>query len=471
MPAHETVHAELDLALLENQTRRSARALERVEALALDGLPEEVRLRAVEVHARALIGLWRTEEARVELERALAAGTSMPIGQRATLTWLLALALAMQRDDERAAELLDEALANAELALGEDHPNTALVRHLAGVQLGRIGHVDEAIGHLERSLETLDAVFGPTNRHSPYVASDLADLEMERGDAEAAAGLYRRALASLPPKDPDLHVHRRARVCVRLALLSEAAGEFEDLLAEACRLMGLSSDGPFDRDAPSIQLARALAREGRYADVVRLYERVLSELPDSERTSERTLSLWNNLAVAWAHLGRFERAEPMYRETLAVRRRLLGPDHVRTTAVEGNLALLLLRSGRPAEAEPLLRHAIGVCTAEIGAEHARTGRLRRHLAATLRALGRHAEALVESEHALATVLAAYSDDASANVGDTWLVHGECLLANGRHDAAREALLRARGILESQRLPDADLLARASRALADCNGGR
>ncbi len=463
------VDAALDLVQLDSERRRGALALPALEKLE-PWIPPNLEQRFADLRGRLYLRLRRLASARADIETALElardSGNPDPMVPSVLRRLLAEIATAEGREDEGLALLL-ETLRDLEEALGPDHPSTAITRHRTGVLLVRGGRPDEAEVQFDRALRSFDEVFGPRNVYGPYVASDWADLKAARGEREAAIGLYRRALASLPERDPKMHVYRRARVCVRLAMLLEESGETEEMLAEATQLMGLDTSGDFDRDHPLVRLAKALAREGRYAEAAELYRDQLADLGPEEAETERTLTLYNNLAVALAHDGDLDEAEEILRGTLAVRRDLLGGDHVRTVTAEANLASVLTRAERTEEAEALLRHALEVFLEEIGADHARTSRTRRNLAEALLANGHVEEALAESEEALSVTLAAYAGEPAANVGDTWLIRGECLLAAGDAAGAREALLEARTILEAQRVLDERLLARTSDGLAEC----
>jgi Flp pilus assembly protein TadD len=61
-----------------------------------------------------------------------------------------------------------------------------------------------------------------------------------------------------------------------------------------------------------------------------------------------------------ADLGRPTEAEPLHRRALALRERVLGPDHPDVAQSISNLAVVLAALGRPAEAEPLHRRALAL---------------------------------------------------------------------------------------------------------------
>ncbi len=463
------VAAALDLARLDQVRRRSASALGALEALE-PRLFDENRRAFLELRGRAHLGLRRFADARADLEATRDLLERSPVGtevERAVLDRLLAVVDAGEGDAAGALARSTRALHALERTLGPDNPVTAIARRDVALLLGRAGRHEEAEAQFARADRAFEEVLGERNLHGAYVVSDWADLRAARGDREGAIALYRRALAALPTVDPRLHAYRRARVCVRLALLLEETGETEELLAEASRLMGLQVTGQFDSDHPTVRLAKALAREGRHAEVVALYRDLLERLGPEEAGTERTLSLYNNLAVALVHEDELDEAEAVLRDTLRVRHELLGPDHVRTATAATNLACTLLLQGRAEEAAALLDDSYAICADELGPEHARTVRTRRHRAEALLGAGRLEEALAESEAALALAGTAYPDQSVPQVGDTWLLRGECLLAAGERAAAREHLLRARAILEARDPLDERLLARTSRALAAC----
>ncbi len=66
------------------------------------------------------------------------------------------------------------------------------------------------------------------------------------------------------------------------------------------------------------------------------------------------LRVLHNQALLWKAAGRFRDAERVYRQVVAARERVLGPDHDATTATLQNLGTLLLATNRAAEARDVL---------------------------------------------------------------------------------------------------------------------
>ncbi len=67
--------------------------------------------------------------------------------------------------------------------------------------------------------------------------------------------------------------------------------------------------------------------------------------------------------------GRYAEAEPLYRRSLAIREKALGPDHPDTAVSLNNLALLYGNQGRYAEAEPLYQRSLAIREKALGPDH------------------------------------------------------------------------------------------------------
>ena len=75
------------------------------------------------------------------------------------------------------------------------------------------------------------------------------------------------------------------------------------------------------------------------------------------------------LGRAYEDAGAPERAEPLFREALAMREHMFGDAHKETATSKSSLALLLWRRGDLAAAEPLFRQSLDTSRALLGDEH------------------------------------------------------------------------------------------------------
>ena len=75
----------------------------------------------------------------------------------------------------------------------------------------------------------------------------------------------------------------------------------------------------------------------------------------------------NNLAGLYQAMGRYAEAEPLYRRSLAIWEKQLGPDHPHVATSLNDLAALHRAIGRYGEAEPLYRRSLAIDEKRLGA--------------------------------------------------------------------------------------------------------
>lgn len=98
------------------------------------------------------------------------------------------------------------------------------------------------------------------------------------------------------------------------------------------------------------------------------------------------------LARQYQRQGRFEEAERLYKETLAILERAVGPDHLSVGFTLSNLGGLHFDQGRYVEAETVLRRAVAIQEKVLGADNAQVATALNNLASIYRAQGRYADA-------------------------------------------------------------------------------
>ena len=67
--------------------------------------------------------------------------------------------------------------------------------------------------------------------------------------------------------------------------------------------------------------------------------------------------------------GKFSEAEPLYREAIAIFKKVLGPDHPSVATLLNNLALLLWQQGKEMEANELGKEALVIWIRALGPDH------------------------------------------------------------------------------------------------------
>jgi CHAT domain-containing protein/Flp pilus assembly protein TadD len=101
----------------------------------------------------------------------------------------------------------------------------------------------------------------------------------------------------------------------------------------------------------------------------------------------------NNLALLYQEQGRYADAEPLYKRSLAIRQKTLGPDHPDVATSLNNLAWLYKDQGRYADAEPLYKRSLAIKETSLGPDHPDVATALNNLAALYDNQGRYADAL------------------------------------------------------------------------------
>ena len=139
--------------------------------------------------------------------------------------------------------------------------------------------------------------------------------------------------------------------------------------------------------------ALALYEAGKFSQAEPLFRRSLAireKVLGPEHQNVAT-SL-NNLAELYRDQGKYVEAEPLYRRSRAIWEKVLGPEHPNVAQSLNNLAALYRDQGKYAEAEPLYRRSLAIREKVLGPEHPDVAQSLNNLAELYRAQGKYAEA-------------------------------------------------------------------------------
>jgi len=240
--------------------------------------------------------------------------------RRAQLLVTLALIDGETGAYSEAKQLLEQAVAIREAALGPEHPQVAYsLDSLAAAHYGA-GAYDEAKALYERSIAIREAALGPRHPQVAYGLNSLAAVHYGAGDYDEAKRLYEQALAiwqeTLSPEHPDA-----ARGLNNLAAVHEALGAYDE--------------------------------------AKRLYERALVILEAALGPEHPSVaSSLGNLAIVHEALGDHDEARRLHERALAIREKTLGPDHPDLAYSLVGLAKVALAQHRPRDATPLAERAV-----------------------------------------------------------------------------------------------------------------
>jgi len=137
--------------------------------------------------------------------------------------------------------------------------------------------------------------------------------------------------------------------------------------------------------------ADELRRRGEFAQALEVYEYLLSRI---RRDGVQEAVILNNIAALHETTGSYQEAEMLYRRSLELSERALGPEHPTTVTTLSNLAAVLEATGRYQEAEMLYRRSLELSERVLGPQHPTTATTLNNLAAVLEATGRFQEAEV-----------------------------------------------------------------------------
>jgi serine/threonine-protein kinase len=241
-----------------------------------------------------------------------------------------------------ARELLDRGVERIETLKDEPEVRAELLS-VAGASYRSLGVYDAARPLLEKSLRLQRRLYGERSLGAAGVESSLAALAYKQGDTHRSERLLRAALAT----------HR--------ALLPA------DDVRVADNLFGLGDCLlDYDRDDEAAALLReALAilrrRQARHSP------REISNADDS-----RIGEILNDLGMLRHRARDLDGAERLYRESLAIQRRVHGPVHSQVATPLHNLGALLKTRGRLDEAERVFRQVIALETRLYGGDHPST---------------------------------------------------------------------------------------------------
>jgi tetratricopeptide (TPR) repeat protein len=208
---------------------------------------------------------------------------------------------------------------------------------------------------------------------APSVQADmfraLARVNRSLARHETAHEMARRSL-DLVLSRPEADRSEQARAWALLGGTLASLGRYRE--AEQAQRNALRLTDEDDRQARARahdRVGLALYSLGRFDDAEAAFEQALALERALDPDSAETASALNNLALVLAATERRERALSLYRESLQIRRRVLGDEHPTTTYSMTNLATLYAQMGRWDEAEAAYTEALALRRASFDPGH------------------------------------------------------------------------------------------------------
>ena len=278
--------------------------------LATDADRAVQQARTLVVGASRLEDAGKLDDARVQLERALALGESAQ-GPNSPFVMVLVFDLAAnaldRRDNTRADLLLQRALTVLDATVGPDDPFDAVVRSRLAILYSRLGQRPKADAYARQANQVFEQTLG--TKHLWYVRNlgTLANLRLEAGDIERSKELVERAIAIL-----------------------DTIQETDGLLYAGL----LNNLGNLDRETGDYDRANELLQRALTAG-----ERLRG--PDSFYVS----TTLQNLGIVARERKEYAAAEAYEMRALRIRETLVGPDHPDVAQILINLANIYRSNG------------------------------------------------------------------------------------------------------------------------------
>jgi tetratricopeptide (TPR) repeat protein len=189
-------------------------------------------------------------------------------------------------------------------------------------------------------------------------------------------------------------------------LLASCETEIADAAANAECADLLGRAGGYFHGRGTFSVARTLKERA-----LAIREKVLGpEHPD-------TATSLNNLALVIKDQGDLTGARPLYERALAIREKVLGPEHENTALSLNNLGVLIENQGDLAGARPLLKRALAINEKVLGAEHPDTATSLNNLGVLIENQGDLSGARPLFERALAIRVGAEHPDTATSTAE------------------------------------------------------
>jgi len=294
----------------------------------------------------------------------------------------LAILYGRNHEHEKAEPLLKEALEIRQKTLGLEDPATAASLTNLAELYEDLSQYNKAEPFYQEALRIRKKVLGPDHPDTATSLNDLALLYVRMGGYAKAEPLYKEALETrtkvLGPEHPDtaISLNNLAGLYFQLGEYPKAEPLFKQALEIDQKVLG--PEHP-DTAMRLDNLGQLYLRMGEHVKAEPLLEQALAEplfrqaLEIRQKVLGRehpaTAISLNNLALLYHVMGDYAQAEPLYKEALDIRQKVLGREHPYTAVSLNNLAGLYEQTGDFAKAEPLFKEALEIRQKTVGPDH------------------------------------------------------------------------------------------------------
>jgi serine/threonine-protein kinase len=271
--------------------------------------------------------------------------SSDPYGPTRRSDSTLRVKTVLDRGERRIDDLSDQPSVQAEL------------RHVIGTTYERLGLFDDARRLLASAAEQRRRIHDGPDSTLAASLQLLGEVNQEMGNVETADSLFREALAMrrtvLGPDHPSVAISLSSLG----SMLWYNKGNYaaaDSFLHEALRIRKAAFDSARQSLGTSYNnLANLYHRRGQYDQAAHYYRQAIDTYDRLGDENADLPVIQGNFAALLRSMGRFDTAEVVQREALALQRKLVGPNNVDAALWTASLARILMEQGRLAKADSL----------------------------------------------------------------------------------------------------------------------
>jgi tetratricopeptide (TPR) repeat protein/predicted Ser/Thr protein kinase len=319
---HDRVAAEAWIRLIQahgsgvNDFDRALDAVARAEAaIERIGGDPELRIRLDTAHGALLTNMNRDDEAIVLQLRAREArvaagqgGTPLALNEVVGLANAL---ISLDRLDE-AERVLEEAIAQAEVLLGDNHPWLAKLRATLGRVLYNRQEFAGAEAQTRAALAVLERAYGNDSPNVAAVLNALALILDEQRRFDESLAIYERALANVRTNNGVRHINA-AKILQNMGVVQVELGDYERALQNFEQGLEIKRElyGPESVEIGWTEdnICRALHGLGRYSEAL-VHARAAVDVfaAQDPRYDSGLVQSWTSVAIVELALGHTDEA-------------------------------------------------------------------------------------------------------------------------------------------------------------------
>ena len=269
--------------------------------------------------------------------------------------------------------LLDNGAKRVQTELAGEPDLQAELLTMMGRTYRRLGNYDKAHQLLAQALAGAQQAMGPEHVRVAHALSDLGVVQVDLGDYVGAGQSLERALALrrklLGPEHPDVAITlaELGRVYQDQGLRDRAEALHREALSIRSKVLG---EGHRETAVSQSDLASVLRLKG---DLDAAETLLRSSLETNRRTRgpshPNTATTTHDLALVAAGRGDWQAARAQLRSALAMQHQSVGPNHPTVATTLNSLAKTEIALGHPSEALQLLERALAIVTATLGRDN------------------------------------------------------------------------------------------------------